>query len=488
MGHNANTKNVLTESISLRDATVAIKPFLELVDTIIEVSRAIFEAHRKSQYNKKTCGILLTRVEFAECAVKSLIRHKEDHVEDFHSQDYYQSFAKFAYVIKKIQKFVEDISQLSQFKRFTNSQSIKNMLLTILEDFDTCSSELKLRTFVNTEKDMKILDSDLEQMKFLENPNICVTELNENGNQEYCEKFMISLSAVQEHVKITNSEIDRRKEGQTFQINQIPFEELEIPNGVEVKHGSVIKRRYRGIDVACKKVNIMKDEAQAKRFKTRVTILGKLHLCESIIRFYGMSKSGSNDYMIYEWAERHSLKEVYENHKLSLCKKVSIALDICQGLVFLNAIGIYHHDIRCENILMTTKWKPKIANFTFAKGVKGVTSEINHQGSLNWMAPEMMVKYRYKNLHTKYPYTPGCEIFSFGMLLWELRYERIPYKEKEIIELMDHVTSGKREKLMSSCEDEQKYAKIIRKAWEHDPDLRIELASLLDEIQKLNAC
>ncbi|CAG8645265.1 8436_t:CDS:2 [Acaulospora morrowiae] len=415
-----HSQNVLSEGTSLGDATVAAKPFLEFVNTIIEVSKATLEAYGKSQYNKKTCGVLLTRVEFAQCAVKALIRNKEDHVEDFCSQDYYQSFAKFTYVMKKIRKFVEDISQLSQFKRFTSSQSVKDMLRAILEDFDTRSSELRLNIVVNTEKDMKVLDDDLEQMK-----------------------------------------------------------ELEISNGVEVNRGSVIKRRYKGIEVACKKVNIVKDdEAQAKRFKTRAKILEKLHLCESIVRFYGISKSGNDDYMVYEWAERQSLKEVYENHKLSLCKKVSIALDICQGLVFLNAIGVYHQDIRCENILMTAKWKPKIANFTFAKEVK----EINRQSSLNWMAPEKMMEY---------PYTPGCEIFSFGMLLWELKYEKIPYKGKDTIELFDHVTSGKREELninLSPREDDQKYAEIIRKAWEHDPTLRIELASLLDEIQKLNVC
>ncbi|CAG8546778.1 3125_t:CDS:2 [Acaulospora morrowiae] len=414
----------------------------------------------KSQYNKKTCGILLTRVEFAECAVKSLVRHIEDHVEDFNSQEYYNTFAKFTNVMKRVQDFVEEISQLSQLKRFNNRQSIKDMLRTILEDFDTYSSKLKLQIFVNTEKDMEILNDDLEQIKFLVKSDLG-TEINEN--QDYNEKYVTSLSTVQEQYKIINYEIDKSKVDLTFQVNKIPFKELKIPNGFEAKRGSVMKRRYKGMDVACKEVNIEKDdEIQAKKFKARVAILEKLHKCNSIIQFYGMSNFDDKDYMIYGWAERHSLREVYEKKKFTLCEKSSIALDICRGLVFLNATGIYHHDIRCENILMTARWEPKIANFTFAKEMEKETSEKNHQCSVNWMAPEKMTEYLPE--HKKYPYTTACEIFSFGMLLWELRYERIPYKGKDTQDLIVHVRSGKREELiynLSPCGDDKKYAQII---------------------------
>ncbi|CAG8534760.1 718_t:CDS:2 [Acaulospora morrowiae] len=482
---------MLTEENSPGDPTIVVKPYLKFVKTLSKVSGAVFEAHRKSQYNKKICGALLTRVEFTECVVKSLVRDKEDHVEDFCNQNYYESFVKFANVMKRVQKFVEEISQLSQLKRFNNSQSIKDMLRTILEDFDTYSSELRLQVSFNTEKDMKTLNDDLEQIKFLVKSDL-ETEMNEN--QDYNEKFMTSLSTVQEQFKTTNYEIDNSKVDLMFQVNNIPSEQLKkIPNGVDAKRETVIRRRYKGMDVAGKKVNIGKDdEIQAKKFKARVAILEKLCKCDSIIQFYGMSNIDGEDYMIYRWAERHSLKEVYEKKKFTLCEKSSIALDICRGLVFLNATGIYHHDIRCENILMTARWEPKIANFKFAKEKETETPEKNHQSSVNWMAPEKMVEYLPEGKKYSYSYTAACEIFSFGMLLWELKYERIPYIGKKIEDLIDHVRSQEANiwfiTLFAAFLCELLTFSVVFLAWEHEPDLRIEIGSLFNEIQKLNAC
>ncbi|CAG8747117.1 12980_t:CDS:2, partial [Gigaspora rosea] len=52
----------------------------------------------------------------------------------------------------------------------------------------------------------------------------------------------------------------------------------------------------------------------------------------------------------------------------------------------------------------------------------------------NWAAPEMMQDNSF--------YTQKCEIFSFGMLLWELAYQKIPYKEKSAKEIRDYVIKG----------------------------------------------
>ncbi|CAG8648448.1 15945_t:CDS:2 [Acaulospora colombiana] len=302
------------------------------------------------------------------------------------------------------------------------------MLRAILEDFDACLLDLKLQISVDTEKDMSVLDKDLEQMKFLIRLD---RETDVNGDQDYNENFVASLSTVQEQFKITESEV-KNCVNPMFQVNTIPFEELENPGETDVPRGSIIKRRYKGMDVACKKVIIETDnEVQVKIFKTRVSILEKLHLCDSIIRFYGISKLGDDDYMIYGWAELRSLKEVYKNQDLSLNDKVSISLDICRGLVFLNATGIYHHDIRCKNILMTSKLEAKIANFSFSRGICDDTIKKNPESSVNWMAPEKMEEYRPTVNTKKFQYTPP---------------------------------------------------------WEHDPELRIELASLLDEIQNLYTC
>ncbi|RIB09880.1 hypothetical protein C2G38_233566 [Gigaspora rosea] len=63
------------------------------------------------------------------------------------------------------------------------------------------------------------------------------------------------------------------------------------------------------------------------------------------------------------------------------------------------------------------------------------------------MAPEQMEKYKDFNKREKNEkvYTFNCEMFSFGMLMWELCYEKVPYDGWGMSQIIEHVLKGKRE-------------------------------------------
>ncbi|CAB5209032.1 unnamed protein product [Rhizophagus irregularis] len=88
------------------------------------------------------------------------------------------------------------------------------------------------------------------------------------------------------------------------------------------------------------------------------------------------------------------------------------------------------------------------------------------------------------------PYTIQCEIFSFGMLLWELAFRKVPYRDMEISEIQKHVLSGKRIYLnfpISSYGVEEGYGNIIKAAWQSDPSLRPELSYLFNDLENLSS-
>ncbi|CAG8605157.1 4140_t:CDS:2 [Acaulospora colombiana] len=407
---------VMAQTIDvLGSAADAIKPFLPFFEIITSVSKSVLSSYEGSQYNRRTCGVLLTRVETAECAVKSLVRQKEERISDFRSQDFYNSFVRFARVMEKIQKFVENISQLSKFRRFISNQAIKDNLKAILKDFDACANDLHLSISINikdqTRKDLEILHSDLEQMaQFLENIDLHVTDLMRkvDSNQEYNEKMMAILNNTCEQVSMINSKIKKKVR---YQAKQILLEELTGSSDTNGRRGHIVKKIYKGMDVACKKVTVeTENKEEVERFESQLAILEKLHHCDYIIRFYGILNSSDDEkIMVYEWSENGNLREAYEKYNIPWGKKLNIALGICRGLVFLNATKIYHHDIRCENILMTSQWEPKIANFKISRWVSAKTKKyIDPIASLNWMAPE---KIKGLNNPDKNRYTAGCEIF-----------------------------------------------------------------------------
>ncbi|UZO08194.1 uncharacterized protein OCT59_028456 [Rhizophagus irregularis] len=97
-----------------------------------------------------------------------------------------------------------------------------------------------------------------------------------------------------------------------------------------------------------------------------------------------------------------------------------------------------------------------------------------------WLAPEKLTGSRY---------TTQCEIFSFGMLLWELVFEKIPYQGWEAKKIVEHIAEGHRERITFEsstpkiCQEE--YKKIINDTWKQEPQERISFMKLLDMLEGL---
>lgn len=142
-----------------------------------------------------------------------------------------------------------------------------------------------------------------------------------------------------------------------------------------------IKRTYKHIDVECKHINLSEDV----EIRTYLAILGKLGICPYILKFYGLSKIEENDVQVLGWAELKSLKDFYDKHDIGWETKVSLTRDICRGIAFLNSMNVYHHDIRCENIMLTKFYEPKIANFDVAREFNEKSKEIPDLKVLRWM-------------------------------------------------------------------------------------------------------
>ncbi|RGB24164.1 kinase-like domain-containing protein, partial [Rhizophagus diaphanus] len=139
---------------------------------------------------------------------------------------------------------------------------------------------------------------------------------------------------------------------------------------------------------------------------------------------------------------------------------------------------ILHHDIRCENVLINENIQPKLTNFKFAREFNANTIQIDNINALiHWLAPEKL----------KARYTIQCEIFSFGMLLWELAFQKIPYEGMSMLDIQKHVLKGKRESLnfgLSPHPIQREFGEIIKLAWQQDPSLRPGIQLLFNMLQE----
>jgi serine/threonine protein kinase len=153
------------------------------------------------------------------------------------------------------------------------------------------------------------------------------------------------VNTIFSEMKIINEKLDNFK----FKATKINPKELEDPLSGESNRKSVIKKLYRGNEVACKPNTT---ETESQKIQKQLVIFKKLKESPNILKFYGLSNLNDNHVMVFEWAEKGNLRELYNNNDIDWDDKIPIALDICRGLIFLHSCDILHHDIRCQNIMV----------------------------------------------------------------------------------------------------------------------------------------
>nr|XP_043610421.1 serine/threonine-protein kinase STY13-like [Erigeron canadensis] len=158
--------------------------------------------------------------------------------------------------------------------------------------------------------------------------------------------------------------------------------------------------------------------------------------------------------------------------KLSFKIVVQLALDLSRGLSYLHSKKIVHRDVKTENMLLDLNRTLKIADFGVARveaqNPRDMTGET---GTLGYMAPEVL---------DGKPYNRKCDVYSFGICLWEVYCCDMPYADLSFAEVSSAVVrQNLRPDIPKCCPSA--FASILKKCWDANPDRRPEM----DEVVRL---
>jgi len=121
--------------------------------------------------------------------------------------------------------------------------------------------------------------------------------------------------------------------------------------------------------------------------------------------------------VVVEYADYGSLAALQEKESLDSKTKLSLTLDIAEGLKVLHRCGIIHGDVKSENVLVFSdtqkRYLAKLADFGFSTVGEAATDLVHIGGTRPWKAPEAAFAVP-RHLLTK------TDVYSFGMTVWRI--------------------------------------------------------------------
>ncbi|KAI4385046.1 hypothetical protein MLD38_003116 [Melastoma candidum] len=202
-----------------------------------------------------------------------------------------------------------------------------------------------------------------------------------------------------------------------FQEWNIDFSELTVGTRVGIGFfGEVFRGVWNGTDVAIK-VFLEQDltAENMEDFCNEISILSRLRH-PNVILFLGACTKPPHLSMVTEYMEMGSLYYLIhlsgQKKKLSWRRRLKMLRDICRGLMCIHRMKIIHRDLKSANCLVNKDWTVKICDFGLSRVMtKSPMQDSSSAGTPEWMAPELI---------RNEPFTEKCDIFSLGVIMWEL--------------------------------------------------------------------
>ncbi|KAK9069997.1 hypothetical protein SSX86_010395 [Deinandra increscens subsp. villosa] len=244
----------------------------------------------------------------------------------------------------------------------------------------------------------------------------------------------------------------------------------------EGAHGKVYEGRYGDQIVAIKVLNRgSKTEervALESRFAREVTMMSRVKH-ENLVKFIGACKDPLM-VIVSELLPGMSLRKYLGSirpNQLDLRLALNFALDIARAMECLHANGIIHRDLKPDNLLLTANQKSvKLADFGLAREETVTEMMTAETGTYRWMAPELYSTVTLRQGEKKH-YNNKVDVYSFGIVLWELVTNRMPFEGMSNLQAA-YAAAFKQERPNLSDDISPELAFIIQSCWVEDPNLR----------------
>ncbi|KAJ3672367.1 hypothetical protein LUZ60_007088 [Juncus effusus] len=243
-------------------------------------------------------------------------------------------------------------------------------------------------------------------------------------------------------------------------------------------YGDLYRGSFYGQDVAIKVIKHDRlNESMKKEFDQEVSIMKKVRH-KNVVQFLGACTKPPRFFIVTEFMSGGSLYDYLHKHKGALKPQflLKISLDIAKGMDYLHQHKIIHRDLKTANLLIDENEVVKVADFGVAKVINSPGIMTAETGTYRWMAPEVIEHKAYNH---------KADVFSFGVVLWELLTAKIPYEYLTPLQAAIGVVQKAIRPTIPKGTN-PKFAEIMEKCWQQDPCKRPDFATVVQVLQHIS--
>jgi serine/threonine protein kinase len=228
-----------------------------------------------------------------------------------------------------------------------------------------------------------------------------------------------------------------------------------------------------------------RDAQQRERLKREARAAARLSHAD-IATVYSLEEFDDSVCIVSEYVQGLTLRQSMSQGKLPFDQVLDIAIQTARGLMAAHEEGIVHRDLKPENVIRTESGVVKILDFGLARiepreGIAAnprLTQSGIFLGTPAYASPEQLMGSVVDR---------NSDIFSFGIMLFEMASGRHPFKGADTMSLIAHILDADAPNLsQSSPSIPSGFARIVLKCLKKNPSERYaSTRDLLAEMEKL---
>ena len=242
---------------------------------------------------------------------------------------------------------------------------------------------------------------------------------------------------------------------------------------------------YRAIDLALGRQVALKilrpsltsDPVFLERFRQEARNVANLQH-PNIVTVHDVGQDGNTHFIVMELIEGDDLKKIIRAEApFTIDATLDIIIKVCAGIGYAHRAGLVHADVKPQNVLMLENNLLKVTDFGIAQAF--VATKPGERQKIVWGSPHYFSP---EQATGKYP-TPASDVYSIGIVMFEMLTGRLPFSGSDQQELaLAHIRKPAPHLMEFNPNLPESLDRIIQKVLAKEPDARYSKADQLGRI------